>query len=125
PTRRSSDLKHGVEVIGASREAIRLAEDRELFRVAMAEIGLESPRAGIARSYDEAVRLQADVGFPTIIRPSFTLGGSGGGIAYNVDEFEEIVKRGLELSPTSEVLIEESVLGWKEFEMERSEERRV
>ncbi|MCE7031316.1 carbamoyl-phosphate synthase large subunit [Lysobacter sp. GX 14042] len=110
--------KHGVELIGASREAIRMAEDRELFRVAMAEIGLECPKAAVARNYGQAVEIQATVGFPTIIRPSYTLGGSGGGIAYNVEEFEEIVKRGLELSPTGEVLIEESVLGWKEFEME-------
>ncbi|NLB14194.1 MAG: carbamoyl-phosphate synthase large subunit, partial [Gammaproteobacteria bacterium] len=110
--------KYGVELIGAKREAIRMAEDRELFRVAMGEIGLECPRAEIARTYEQAVDIQTRVGFPTIIRPSFTLGGSGGGIAYNVEEFEEIVKRGLELSPTSEVLVEESVLGWKEFEME-------
>ncbi|MCG6118000.1 MAG: carbamoyl-phosphate synthase large subunit [Aquimonas sp.] len=110
--------KHGVELIGASREAIRMAEDRELFRVAMDEIGLECPKAAIARSFEQAVEIQATVGYPTIIRPSFTLGGSGGGIAYNREEFEEIVKRGLELSPTHEVLVEESVLGWKEFEME-------
>src|SRR5690606_26956625 len=110
--------EHGVELIGASREAIRMAEDRELFRDAMREIGLECPRAEVARTFEQAVEIQATVGFPTIVRPSFTLGGSGGGIAYNVEEFEEIVKRGLELSPTSEVLVEESVLGWKEFEME-------
>ena len=110
--------KHGVELIGASREAIRTAEDRELFKQAMAEIGLDSPRSEIARSHAEAVAIQSRVGFPTIIRPSFTLGGSGGGIAYNVEEFEEIVKRGLELSPVHEVLVEESVLGWKEFETE-------
>ena len=110
--------KYGVELIGAKREAIRMAEDRELFRVAMQEIGLECPKAAVARSFEEAVEIQATVGYPTIIRPSFTLGGSGGGIAYNREEFEEIVKRGLELSPTSEVLVEESVLGWKEFEME-------
>jgi carbamoyl-phosphate synthase large subunit len=110
--------KYGVELIGAKREAIRMAEDRELFKRAMAEIGLECPRSEIARSYEEAVAIQAQVGFPTIIRPSFTLGGSGGGIAYNREEFEEIVKRGLELSPVHEVLIEESVLGWKEYEME-------
>ncbi|KAB8196187.1 carbamoyl-phosphate synthase large subunit [Lysobacter maris] len=110
--------KHGVELIGASREAIRMAEDRELFRVAMEEIGLECPRAAVARTFEQAVEIQATVGYPTIIRPSFTLGGTGGGIAYNKEEFEEIAKRGLELSPTSEVLIEESVLGWKEFEME-------
>ncbi|HEX7817416.1 carbamoyl-phosphate synthase large subunit [Dyella sp.] len=110
--------KYDVELIGASREAIRMAEDRELFRVAMSEIGLECPKAAVARSFEQAVEIQARVGFPTIIRPSFTLGGSGGGIAYNVEEFEEIVKRGLELSPVHEVLVEESVLGWKEFEME-------
>ena len=108
----------GVELIGASREAINLAEDRELFRHAMAEIGLECPRAEIARSLDQALAAQLKVGFPTIIRPSFTLGGSGGGIAYNREEFVEIVSRGLDLSPTTEVLIEESVLGWKEYEME-------
>ncbi|MDH5821438.1 carbamoyl-phosphate synthase large subunit [Luteimonas sp. RD2P54] len=110
--------KYGVELIGARREAIRMAEDRELFRVAMAEIGLECPKAAVARSFEQAVEIQATVGYPTIIRPSFTLGGSGGGIAYNREEFEDIVKRGLELSPSHEVLIEESVLGWKEFEME-------
>ncbi|WP_233842483.1 carbamoyl-phosphate synthase large subunit [Dyella sp. 2HG41-7] len=110
--------KYGVELIGASREAIRMAEDRELFRVAMSEIGLECPKAAVARTFEQAVEIQATVGYPTIIRPSFTLGGSGGGIAYNREEFEEIVKRGLELSPVHEVLVEESVLGWKEFEME-------
>ena len=110
--------KYGVELIGASREAIRMAEDRELFRVAMGEIGLECPKAEVARSFEQAVEIQAKVGYPTIIRPSFTLGGSGGGIAYNREEFEEIVKRGLELSPVHEVLVEESVLGWKEYEME-------
>ncbi|MDI3261727.1 MAG: carbamoyl-phosphate synthase large subunit [Fulvimonas sp.] len=110
--------RYGVALIGASREAIRMAEDRELFRHAMAEIGLACPRAEVARSYEQAVAIQARIGFPTIIRPSFTLGGSGGGIAYNVEEFEAIVKRGLELSPVHEVLVEESVLGWKEFEME-------
>jgi carbamoyl-phosphate synthase large subunit len=110
--------KHGVELIGASRDAIRMAEDRELFRRAMLEIGLECPKAEVARTFEQALDIQQKVGYPTIIRPSFTLGGSGGGIAYNVEEFEEIVKRGLELSPVHEVLIEESVLGWKEFEME-------
>ena len=110
--------KHGVELIGASREAIRMAEDRELFKQAMADIGLECPRAEVARSFEQAVEIQVRVGYPTIIRPSFTLGGSGGGIAYNKEEFEEIVKRGLDLSPVGEVLVEESVLGWKEFEME-------
>ena len=110
--------KYNVELIGASREAIRMAEDRELFRVAMAEIGLECPKAEVVRTFEQALETQAKVGFPTVIRPSFTLGGSGGGIAYNREEFEEIVKRGLELSPVGEVLVEESVLGWKEFEME-------
>jgi len=110
--------KYGVELIGASREAIRMAEDRELFRIAMGEIGLECPKAEVARTFEQALETQAKVGFPTIIRPSFTLGGSGGGIAYNKEEFEEIVKRGLDLSPVGEVLVEESVLGWKEFEME-------
>ena len=109
---------HGVELIGASRDAIRMAEDRELFRVAMAEIGLECPKAEVARTLEQALDIQTRVGYPTIIRPSFTLGGSGGGIAYNREELIEIVNRGLELSPTSEVLVEESVLGWKEFEME-------
>ncbi|WP_449448290.1 carbamoyl-phosphate synthase large subunit [Thermomonas brevis] len=110
--------KYNVELIGAKRDAIRTAEDRELFKQAMSEIGLDSPKSEVARSFEDAVRIQQDVGYPTIIRPSFTLGGTGGGIAYNREEFEEIVKRGLELSPTGEVLIEESVLGWKEFEME-------
>jgi carbamoyl-phosphate synthase large subunit len=110
--------KYGVELIGASRDAIRMAEDRELFRVAMKEIGLECPKAEVARSLEQALEIQPTVGYPTIIRPSFTLGGSGGGIAYNREEFVEIATRGLELSPVHEVLIEESVLGWKEFEME-------
>jgi carbamoyl-phosphate synthase large subunit len=110
--------KHGVELIGASRSAIDTAEDRDLFRKAMQEIGLESPRAEIAHNLDDALKLQVSIGFPTIIRPSFTMGGSGGGIAYNREEFETIVARGLDLSPTTEVLLEESVIGWKEFEME-------
>jgi carbamoyl-phosphate synthase large subunit len=110
--------KYQVEMIGASREAIDMAEDREQFRNAMLEIGLEVPGAAIAHSMEEALQKQALIGYPTIIRPSFTMGGSGGGIAYNREEFESIVGRGLELSPTTEVLLEESVLGWKEFEME-------
>ncbi|MDQ3206440.1 MAG: carbamoyl-phosphate synthase large subunit [Pseudomonadota bacterium] len=110
--------KYGVEMIGARREAIMMAEDRELFRVAMAEIGLDCPKAEVAKSLEQALDIQTRVGYPTIIRPSFTLGGSGGGIAYNREELIDIVTRGLELSPTSEVLVEESVLGWKEFEME-------
>jgi carbamoyl-phosphate synthase large subunit len=110
--------RHGVELIAASREAIDMAEDRELFRNAMKEIGLECPRAAVAHSLPQAHEIQATVGFPCVIRPSFTMGGSGGGIAYNREEFEQIVERGLDASPTSEVLIEESVIGWKEFEME-------
>ena len=110
--------KYGVELIGASRDAIDMAEDRERFRDAMREIGLEVPKADVAKDLDRAWEIQAEVGFPTIVRPSFTLGGSGGGIAYNREEFEEIVSRGLDQSPTTEVLLEESVLGWKEFEME-------
>ena len=108
----------GVELVGANREAIDKAEDRALFRAAMARIGLECPRAAMVRDLDQATAVQADLGFPAIIRPSFTLGGTGGGIAYNREEFAEICERGLDASPTSEVLIEESVLGWKEFEME-------
>ena len=110
--------KFGVEMIGASRQAIDMAEDRDRFKQAMSEIGLESPRSTIAHSMEEALQRQPQIGFPTIIRPSFTLGGSGGGVAYNREEFVEIVERGLDLSPTHEVLLEESVLGWKEFEME-------
>ncbi|MDP6345614.1 MAG: carbamoyl-phosphate synthase large subunit, partial [Alphaproteobacteria bacterium] len=108
----------GVELIGASPEAIAKAEDRSLFRDAMARIGLESPRAGIAHDMTEALAALEHVGLPAIIRPSFTLGGTGGGIAYNRDEFQTIVTGGLDASPVGEVLIEESVLGWKEFEME-------
>jgi carbamoyl-phosphate synthase large subunit len=110
--------QHGVELIGASREAIDMAEDRELFRNAMQEIGLSVPKAAVAHNMEDALAIQAEIGFPTIIRPSFTLGGSGGGIAYNREEFESIVANGLDLSPTTEVLLETSVLGWKEFEME-------
>jgi carbamoyl-phosphate synthase large subunit len=110
--------KYGVELIAASPEAINVAEDRELFRHAMKDIGLACPRAGIAHTLEEAWAVQEEVGFPTVIRPSFTLGGSGGGIAYNREEFETIVNRGLDMSPTNEVLVEESVLGWKEYEME-------
>ena len=110
--------KHGVELIAASREAIDMAEDRELFRKAMTEIGLDVPQADIAHSLEEALEKQSAIGYPTIIRPSFTLGGTGGGIAYNQEEFKQIVAHGLEMSPTTEVLLEESVIGWKEFEME-------
>src|SRR5213595_2842155 len=108
----------GVQLIGANAEAIEKAEDRLKFREAMDRIGLESPRSAIAHSLEEALQALDTVGLPAIIRPSFTLGGTGGGIAYNRDEFETIVRGGLEASPTSEVLIEESVLGWKEYEME-------
>jgi carbamoyl-phosphate synthase large subunit len=108
----------GVELIAASREAIDTAEDREKFRNAMSEIGLESPRSLIAHSLEEAAAAQPELGFPIVIRPSFTLGGTGGGIAWNREEFETIVARGLAASPTNEVLLEESVVGWKEFEME-------
>jgi carbamoyl-phosphate synthase large subunit len=110
--------KFGVEMIGATKEAIDKAEDREKFDRAMRAIGLATPRAGIAHSMDEAHAVLEDIGFPCIIRPSFTMGGSGGGIAYNRDEFEEICGRGLELSPTNELLIDESLIGWKEYEME-------
>ena len=110
--------KFGVELIGASREAIDKAEDRDRFRKAMHKIGLDTPRSSLAHSMEEAQQVQAQIGFPTIIRPSFTMGGSGGGIAYNREEFIEICERGLEASPTHELLIEESVIGWKEFEME-------
>ena len=107
-----------VEMIGATKEAIDKAEDREKFDIAMRRIGLETPRAGLAHSMEEAWAVHEEIGFPCIIRPSFTMGGSGGGIAYNRDEFEEICLRGLELSPTSELLIDESLIGWKEYEME-------
>jgi carbamoyl-phosphate synthase large subunit len=110
--------KHGVELIGATPEAIDKAEDRLKFKDAMTKIGLGSARSGIAHSMEEAWAVQKSVGFPTVIRPSFTLGGTGGGIAYNAEEFETICKRGLEASPTNELLIEESLLGWKEYEME-------
>jgi carbamoyl-phosphate synthase large subunit len=110
--------KYGVEMIGASKEAIDKAEDREKFKAAMTKLGLGSARSSIAHSLEEALQVQAALGFPTIIRPSFTMGGSGGGIAYNKDEFVAICERGLEASPTHELLIEESLLGWKEYEME-------
>mgnify|MGYP001817437120 CR=1 FL=1 len=116
--------RFGVEMIGASREAIDTAEDRGRFRKAMNEINIATPHSVIAHSMEEAHQLQASIGFPVILRPSFTLGGSGGGIAYNREEFVEICERGLDLSPTSEVLLEESVLGWKEFEMEVVRDRK-
>ncbi len=110
--------KFGVELIGASKDAIRMAEDRRLFDQAMRRIGLECPRAGVAHNMEEAFALLEQTGFPSIIRPSFTMGGSGGGIAYNREEFIEICERGLDLSPTRELLIDESLIGWKEYEME-------
>jgi carbamoyl-phosphate synthase large subunit len=110
--------KYDVELIGAKKEAIEKAEDRELFARAMDKIGLDQPRAGIARNMDDAFRILDEVGFPCIIRPSFTMGGTGGGIAYNREEFEDICTKGLDLSPTNELLIDESLIGWKEYEME-------
>jgi carbamoyl-phosphate synthase large subunit len=110
--------KYHVKLIGASIDAIKIAEDRQLFKDAMRSIGLDVPQSGLARNLAEANDLAATLGFPLVIRPSFTLGGVGGGIAYNVEEFQEIVERGIELSPVHEVLVEESVIGWKEFELE-------
>ena len=110
--------KHGVEMIGANADTIDKAEDRNRFDKAMKAIGLECPRAAIAHSMEEALQVQAQLGFPCIIRPSFTMGGTGGGIAYNKEEFMEICERGLDLSPTTELLIDESLIGWKEYEME-------
>ncbi len=110
--------KFGVEMIGANADTIDKAEDRDRFDQAMKKIGLECPRAGIAHTMEEARNVQKELGFPCIIRPSFTMGGSGGGIAYNKEEFEEICARGLDLSPTNELLIDESLIGWKEYEME-------
>ena len=116
--------KFDVELIGASKKAIDKAEDREKFKAAMTRIGLGSARSGIAHNLEQALAVQQDIGFPAVIRPSFTLGGTGGGIAYNKDEFVEMCKRGLALSPTHELLIEESLLGWKEFEMEVVRDRK-
>ena len=110
--------KYGVRLIGASIDAIKVAEDRLLFRNAMRDIGIEVPASGVAKALDEALALVNQVGFPAIIRPSFTLGGVGGGIAYNIEEFRELAGRGLDLSPVHEILVEESVIGWKEFELE-------
>src|SRR6478672_3548728 len=115
--------KHGVELIGASARAIAIAEDRKQFGEAMDRIGLGVARGGIANTLDEAIALLDVTGFPAIVRPSFTLGGSGGGIAYNRDEFEEIVRRGLSESPTSQILLERSLIGWKEFELEVMRDR--
>ncbi|MFL7808355.1 MAG: carbamoyl phosphate synthase large subunit, partial [Anaerolineae bacterium] len=121
----SSDLaeagmleRYGVELIGANWQAIRVAEDREMFKEAMIEIGLEVPHSGIAHSLEEALAVAEETGFPAIIRPSFTLGGTGGGIAYNVQEFREMVRHGLDMSPIHQILVETSVIGWKEIELE-------
>ncbi|MEQ9452344.1 MAG: carbamoyl-phosphate synthase large subunit [Pseudomonadales bacterium] len=116
--------KHNVELIGANQDAIDKAEDRERFDRAMKRIGLETPRSAMAHSLEEALQVQSALGFPCVIRPSFTMGGSGGGIAYNREEFEEICERGLDLSPTNELLIDESLVGWKEFEMEVVRDRK-
>ncbi len=110
--------KYNVRLIGASIEAIKVAEDRLLFRNAMGEIGVEVPESGVAKSIEEALRIVEETGFPAIIRPSFTMGGVGGGIAYNIEEFRELAGRGIDLSPVHEILVEESVIGWKEFELE-------
>src|SRR5919198_1252889 len=110
--------KYNVQLIGASIQAIKVAEDRQLFKDAMREIGLDVPQSGLARTAAEAVDLARTLGFPIVIRPSFTLGGVGGGIAYNIEEFRDLAERGLELSPVHEILVEESVIGWKEFALE-------
>src|SRR5690242_227038 len=110
--------KFGVKMIGADRDAIHRGEDRQVFKDLMISIGLKVPRSGVVHNMDDARKVMADIGLPLIIRPAFTLGGTGGGIAYNVEEFETIVQRGLDASPVTEVLIEQSVIGWKEYEME-------
>src|SRR5512145_2613842 len=117
-SRRGVLARLGVRLIGASRRAVEVGEDRQLFKEAMGRIGLDVPKSGFAKTPDEAKAVLEVTGLPAVIRPSFTLGGTGGGIAYNREEFEELVDRGLELSPVHEILIEESVIGWKEFEME-------
>src|SRR6185437_215605 len=116
--------RHGVELIGAREEAIAKAEDRLMFRQAMDKIGLVSPKSRLAHTEEEAQAALAEIGLPAIIRPSFTLGGTGGGIAYNTEEFGDIVRGGLRASPTHELLVEESVLGWKEYELEVVRDRR-
>src|SRR5687767_14589434 len=115
--------KYGVELIGASVDAIKLAEDRLLFRDAMREIGIDVPRSIYCRSLDDALTAVEDIGFPAIIRPSFTMGGVGGGIAYNIEEFRELAGRGIDMSPVHEILLEESIIGWKEFELEVMRDR--
>jgi carbamoyl-phosphate synthase large subunit len=115
--------KHGVVLLAASPDVIRKAEDRQLFKDAMIKIGLDVPKSRVVRTIEEALACRSEIGLPCVIRPSFTLGGTGGGIAFNVDEYEEICRRGLDLSPVSEVLVEESVIGWKEFELEVMRDR--
>ncbi|MCK5352348.1 carbamoyl-phosphate synthase large subunit, partial [bacterium] len=115
--------KFGVEMIGADRAAIEKAEDREKFKAAMARIGLDLPKSGNANSYGDAGKILEEVGLPAIIRPSFTMGGTGGNIAYNMEEFDRYVQWGLDLSPTTEILVEESIIGWKEFELEVMRDR--
>src|SRR5215470_12908327 len=115
--------RYGVEMIGANPEAIVKAEDREQFKRAMLKIGIAVPRSGVARSLAEAQAIREQVGLPCVLRPSFTLGGTGGGIAYNREEFNELISRGLDRSPVQEVLIEESVIGWKKFELEVMRDR--
>src|SRR3989440_113462 len=110
--------KHGVKLIRASIQAIKVAEDRQLFNDAMREIDLDVPNGGVVKTVEQAVDLARTLGFPLVIRPSFTLGGVGGGIAYNIEEFRDLAERGLELSPVHEILVEESVIGWKEFELQ-------
>ncbi|MEO6589639.1 MAG: carbamoyl phosphate synthase large subunit, partial [Pyrinomonadaceae bacterium] len=110
--------KHGVKLIGANVESIKVGEDRELFKKAMDEIGIPSAKGGFAHTWEEAQKIVEETGYPAIIRPAFTLGGTGGGVAFNPEEFEGIVKGGLAASPISQVLIEESILGWKEYELE-------
>jgi carbamoyl-phosphate synthase large subunit len=122
-SRRGTLDRLGVRMIGASRRAVEVGEDRRLFRDAMQRIGLEVPQSGFAQSREEALRVLETTGLPAVIRPSFTLGGTGGGIAFNVEEFEAAVARGLELSPVHEILIEESVIGWKEYELEVMRDR--
>jgi carbamoyl-phosphate synthase large subunit len=122
-SRRGALDRLGIRLIGASRRAVEIGEDRKLFKEAMARIGLEVPRSGVARSVDEAKAFLPETGLPAVIRPSFTLGGTGGGIAYNLEELEELVARGLDLSPVHDVLIEESVIGWKEYELEVMRDR--
>src|SRR5215203_3475098 len=110
--------KHNVKLIGANIQSIKVGEDRELFKKAMDEIGIPSPRGGFAHTWEEAERIVEETGYPAIIRPAFTLGGTGGGTAYNPEEFEEIARNGLAASPVSQILVEESILGWKEYELE-------